>query len=165
MTSRIFIPSDLPEAQTFIYISDYTELYDYDEANSTNSIVSIANIGNVTFSVSQPNVTVTLSNNRIWFNGYYTTGQSTNIKYFDPPFGNDITDQPSIAYSFNDVPPRKYIYQVNQPGPTSVVVTHTIPVNYNGGGNGVHTATRTVVNNIYAAYNFLRNYQYYTGEV
>jgi hypothetical protein len=164
----ILIPNELPEAQTFTYISDYVEVYDYDEMAMTNTLISIANVSNISYSINQPNVTITVSNNRIWFNGYYTTGESTTIKYFEPPYGNDITDTPSVAYDFNSVPPRKFIYEVNQPAPTGVTVTHTFTVthnNSNSGANSNHTINRFVVNNVYAAYNFLRNYQYYTGEV
>lgn len=165
MTTRILIPNELPEAQTFIYISDYVQVYDYDEANVTNTLVTVSNVSNISFSVNQPNVTITVANNRIWFNGYYTTGESSTIKYFNPPYGNDITDTPQIAYDFNSVPSQKFIYEINQPAPTGVTVTHTFTVSYNGGGSGTHSINRFVINNVYAAYNFLSNYQYYTGGV
>jgi hypothetical protein len=134
---------------------------DYDEIAGTNTNVAIANITNITFSVNQPDVTVNVANDRIWFNGFYTTGNTARILYFEPPYGNDIEDEPSVAFNFATVPPRKYVYKVEEPEPTGVIVTHSFTANYNGGGNGTFTIDRYVYPSIYAAYNFFINYDYY----
>ena len=161
MSGRILIPDVLPDAQTFIYISDFVEVYDYDSLIPSNTLVAIDNVSSITYSVGQPNVSVTVSNNRIWFNGAYTTGNTENIMYFEPPFGNDIDDDPTIAFSYASVPPQKFVYRINQPEPEGVTVTHTLTVNYNAGGNGTFTIDRFVYPSIYTAYNFLLSYDYY----
>ncbi len=161
MTSRVLLPDVLPDAQTFTYISDYINVVDYDETIPSNTIVSINTVSNVTFSVSQPNVTISIGDNKIWFNGSYTTGNTDNIMYLEPPYGNDIQNTPSVAFSYDSVPPRKFVYKVNQSEPTGITITHTFKVNYNGGGNGTFTIDRFVYPNIYAAYNFFINYDYY----
>lgn len=161
MTSRVLLPNVLPDAQTFTYISDYISVVDYDEIAGTNTNVAIANIVNITFSVNQPDVSLNVSNDRIWFNGYYTTGNTARILYFEPPYGNDLQNTPCVAYNFASVPPQKFVYKVEEPQPTGVTVTHSFTVNYNGGGNGTFTIDRFVYPSIYAAYNFFINYDYY----
>lgn len=153
----ILDPSTLPDAQTFSYTSDYVNVVDWDGL-TTNSLIGIANVVNITFSISQPNVTINVANDRIWFNGYYTTGNTSNILYFDPPYGNDISNTPHVAYNFSDVPSQKYVYQVNQVDTSGVIVTHNFTVNYTAGGNATFSIDRYVMPNLYAAYNFLTNY-------
>ena len=74
---------------------------------------------------------------------------------------NDLQNTPCVAFNFASVPPEKFIYKVEEPDPTGVTVTHSFTVNYNGGGNGTFTIDRFVYPSIYAAYNFLINYDYY----
>lgn len=161
MTTRVLLPDVLPDAQTLIYISDYVQVVDYDEIAGTNTVVSINNVSNITYSIGQANVSISVGDNKIWFNGSYTTGNTDNIMYFEPPFGNDIENVPTIAFSYASVPPGKLIYRVNQPEPTGVTVTHTMNVSYNLGGSGTFTINRFVSPNLYTAYNFLLNYDYY----
>lgn len=160
-------PSELPEAQTFTYISDYVQVVDRDPETNAISVRSISNVSNVTFSISQPNVRVNVGDNKIWFNGYYRhteTAQPTSIVYLEPPYGNDITDTPTVETNVSSVPPRKFLYAVNEQVPEGATVTHSLKVSYNGGGNGTFTIDRFVYPNIYTGYNFLLGYQWYTGE-
>jgi hypothetical protein len=163
VTTRVLLPDVLPEAQTFTYISDFVQVVDYDPILGTNTVVAIDNVSNISYSVGQPNVSISVGDNKIWFNGSYTTGNTDNIMYFEPPDGNDIKDQPTISFSYGSVPPQKFVYKVNQPEPEGVTVTHTMNVSYNGGGNGVFTIDRFVYPSIYTAYTFLLNYDYYDG--
>ena len=158
------VPSELPDTETYVYVSSYIQVFDVDETTNTSNLVSVSNVVNVSFSVAQPNVTVNVSNNKIWVNGYYTTGQSEDIKYVEPPYGNDITDTPTIVYNINSVPQRKYIYHISQPNPTGVTVTQSFTVNYTSGGNTNFTIDRYVYPGLYQIYNFLSTYEWYTEE-
>lgn len=151
-------PSVLPDAQTYTYISDYIQIVDVGELG--NTIQSVSNVINISFSTAQPNVTINVGDNKIWFNGYYTTGQSEGIYYVEPPYGNDISNTPTVAYAFSSVPQRKYIYNVSQPQPTGITVTHNFTVN----GNTNYSIDRFVYPNVYSAYNFLLNYEWYSEE-
>lgn len=155
-------PSVLPDAQTYTYISDYVEVIEIGELS--NTVQGIANVINLSFSTAQPNVTVNVGDNKIWFNGFYTTGETEGFFYVEPPFGNDITNTPSVVYTFSSVPPRKYLYNVSQPQPTGVTVTHNFTVNYTAGGNTNFSIDRYVYPNVYSAYSFLLNYEWYSEE-
>ena len=159
-------PSELASAQTYIYVSDYVEVVDYNEITMTNTVISISNVINISFSTAQPNVTINVGDNKIWFNGYYTTGESEGITWVDSryapeKYGNDIANTPVTVYTFGAVPPREYLFDVTQPNPRGITVTHNFTVNYSG-GNTNFTIDRYVYPSIYQAYTFLANYEWYT---
>lgn len=157
----ILNPSVLPDAQTYYYISDYVQVVDYDGVE-TNTVISIANVSNITFSVSQSRVTVNVSNNRIWFNGYYTTGASESFSYIEPPAKKKaLVNNTIVVESSDNVPARKLLYSVNQPLSSGVTVTHNFKVNYSNGGNSIFTVDRLVYTSIYSTYNFLNTYEWY----
>jgi hypothetical protein len=150
-------PGSLPDAQTRTYVSGYVNVVD--DSTGSNVIVNIANVVNVSFSTYQPNVTITLSNNRIWVNGSYTYGNTSNIMWYNPP-NSELTETPNIAYDYADVPPNKYVFQVNDTNVAGITVTHNFKVNYTAGGNSTFSIDRYVTPNIYAAYNFLGSYDW-----
>lgn len=159
-------PSVLPDAQTFVYTSDYVQVVDYDELTQTNTVIAVSNVSNISFSIGQPNVTITVANNKIWFNGYYTTGQSDAIKwveakYAPEAYGNDIANTPTIVYTFTGIPPRKYLYDILQANPAGVTVTHNFTAN-TGNGQQNFSIDRFVQPGLYYIYNFLLNYEWYT---
>lgn len=149
-------PGFLPDTQVQTYVSSYINVVD--DSTGSNVIVGIANVVNVSFSTTQPNVTIAVANDRIWVNGTYTAGNTVNIKWFNPPFGANMTSD--ISYNFIDVPSGKIIYEVNDTNTTGTTVTHNFKVNYTAGGNATFSIDRYVAPNLYAAYNFFGTYSW-----
>jgi hypothetical protein len=150
-------PSTLPDAQTYVYTSDYVEVVDVDEFGGM-TVQSIANLISISFSTAQSNVTVNVGNNKIWFNGYYSIANTEGGYYTDP---DDVVNSPKFVSNFEDVPQNKWLYRVDQPTTDGITVTHNITVGSNTLGNSSFTIDRFVSTNLYRAYNFLRSYQWY----
>lgn len=149
-------PASLPDTQVQTYVSSYINVVD--DTSGSNVIVGIANVVNVSFSTTQPNVTISVANDRIWVNGTYTAGNTVNVRWFNPPYGANMTS--GIAYNFLDVPSGKIVYEVNDTNTTGITVTHNFKVNYTAGGNATFSIDRYVAPNLYAAYNFLGSYSW-----
>lgn len=150
-------PSVLPDAQSYTYISDYVEIVDVTETGNTVQPLSNATTISISFSLAQPNVTINIGDNKIWFNGYYTAGESEGFYYFEPPYGNELSNTPTVVYTASSVPPRKLLYKIAQTQPDGVTVTHNLTVN-----NNSYIIDRYVYPDIYSAYNFLLNYEWYS---
>ena len=153
-------PSVLPDVYTWTYISDGVNVID---ESSGNSIVAISNVTNVSFSVHQPNVVVSVVSNKVIFTGSYRSGNTENIVYLDKPNGCYGITPAYYAYSYDSVPPEKTVFWLNTGTTDDITVTHNFTVNYTAGGNGTFTIDRTVKKNITAAYNFLINYYQLTS--
>lgn len=160
MTKQLSATS-LNQTQASTNVSDYVTVVEDDGVSQT--VIALANVENIVLSVSQPNLTISVNNDKIYFTGSYTAGGSATISYFNPPDGNELTELPTVVSRFEDVPPRKYVYRIDQPAPDGVTVNHTFTVNYEAGGNGTFSITRYVYPDINGAYNFLRNYEFYEG--
>ena len=150
-------PSTSPDAQTYVYISDYVEVVDVDEFGAI-VVQNVNKLINISFSTEQSNVTVNVGNNKIWFNGYYTIANTDGAYYTDP---TDLQNSPKFVRNFNDVPQDKWLYKVQQSSSEGITVTHTLTANVNTVGNLTFTIDRFVYNNIYSAYEFLRSYNWY----
>lgn len=157
-------PSVLPDAQTFVRVSNYVGVVQFDEASNSNTEILVSEVLNITFSPHQRNVTVNVGSNKIWFSGVYTTSNSANIVYVNPPYGNDVEDSPTVVYDPADVPPQKFIYLAYEPDPEGVTVNHALTVRLTNGVVLSFTINRFVYPNIYTMYNFLSNYDYYGDE-
>jgi hypothetical protein len=147
-------PGSLTYTYTQTAVSDYVNVVD--DSSGSNVIVGIANVVNVSYSIAQPGISINVSSDRIWFNGTYTAGNTSSIKWRNPPLGANMSN--GIAYNFADVPPGKYVYEVSETNTTGVTITHNFTVNYTAGGNATFSIERFVMPSIYAAYNFLSAY-------
>jgi hypothetical protein len=114
-------PGYLSDTQTQIYTTTYINVVD--DSSGSNVIVNVANVVNVTFSSPQPNVSLNVSSNLIWVNGIYTLGNTSNIMWFDAPYGSALSNTPNISFSFSDVPTGKFIYAVNEGKPDGQTIT------------------------------------------
>lgn len=146
------------DAETIIYYSDYVEVMEL--VANVPTIKQINSVSNIVYSIEQPNLTVNVGSNRIWFNGYYTTGNTTSIYYFQP-LVIATNETLTIAANFDDVPPRKVLYQILEPESTEKTITIDFRVSYNSGGNDNFQVSRVVTPDIDAAYEFLQNYTYH----
>ena len=153
-------PSVLPTVYSWTYNTDGVNVID---ETAGNAVVSIANVTNISFSVYQPNVSVSVVGDLITFTGSYRTGNTENIVYVDKPNGCYGITPEYYAYSYDSVPPEKFVFWLNTGTSDDVIVTHNFTVNYTAGGNGTFSIDRTVKKNLLAPYNFMMSYYQLTS--
>lgn len=164
MTTLFLDPATLPDSYSQVYANDYIYILDFDAGNS---VVAVSNVSNVVISPYQRNVTVTANGGGIRFSGSWTQGNTENIVYYDRPYGNDIQNTATIKYSFDEVPPQKFVTQVNYAYVGDTTATISFNANFVTGGNQSFTTSKVIKFNLGAAYNFIVNYykDYISGNV
>ena len=164
MVSLYLDPGSLPSSYSQAYANDTIYVLDFDAGNS---VVAVSNVSNVIIIPSQRGVTVTANGGGILFSGAWSQGNTENIVYYDRPYGNDQSNVANIVYSYNDVPPEKYVTQVNYGTVGDVNASISFTASFATGNSQDFSTSKIISFSLGAAGNFIINYykDYISGNV
>lgn len=159
MTVELY-PNTLPTLSYRTYFSDEVWVQSNTGSSSTNA--AVRNI-TVTSNVGLGNVTINVTNHVVRFSGSYTVGFNDNVVYrtLQSNTLNSyywLSDPSTMDLYSANANSNVYVYQVNSDQRPSITINYNLDIQYSAGGaNDNVSISRTLTQNAFTAYTYLRS--------